>query len=157
MTATFTPRTQASISCQYHGHNLHLFFPSKIDITRWLMQRPQAQRTYPGAYASAREKKQNNDDRISEICAPKNNNAPLTNKRRYLSANMSVFLCEFKAAVHLNNTGVSLLKRRCYRQAMATLSDAIAILKAVSARIKMTNYCRPQSFKENIFRKLKTN
>jgi hypothetical protein len=45
------------------------------------------------------------------------------------------YLYEFKAAVHLNNTGVSLLQRRCYRQAMKTLSDALSIMKAVSSRL----------------------
>jgi hypothetical protein len=43
-------------------------------------------------------------------------------------------LYEFKAAVHLNNTGVALLQRRCYSQAIETLRDAVAIMKIVCAR-----------------------
>jgi hypothetical protein len=41
-------------------------------------------------------------------------------------------LYQFKAAVYLNNTGVSLLQRRCYRQAVETFRDAIIVIKAPS-------------------------
>jgi hypothetical protein len=52
---------------------------------------------------------------------------------------MTTYLYDFKAAVHLNNTGVSLLQRRCYRQAMNTLSDALSIMKAVSSRLEASS------------------
>lgn len=41
---------------------------------------------------------------------------------------------ELKAVIHLNNSGVSLLKKRCYRQGMATLADAVSIMKVASGR-----------------------
>jgi hypothetical protein len=42
-------------------------------------------------------------------------------------------LDEFKAAVQLNNTAVSLLERRCYRQAVSTLCDAISIIGSTTS------------------------
>jgi len=48
------------------------------------------------------------------------------------NASLTPFLYGFRAVVHLNNVGVSLLQRRCYRQAMLTFGDAIAIMKALS-------------------------
>lgn len=35
---------------------------------------------------------------------------------------------EYRAAVHLNNTGVLLLDKRCYRLAMATFYDSITVM-----------------------------
>jgi hypothetical protein len=35
----------------------------------------------------------------------------------------------YRSAVALNNIGVSLLEKRCYQQAMATLKDAVTVLK----------------------------
>jgi hypothetical protein len=42
---------------------------------------------------------------------------------------------EHRAAISLNNTGVALLQRRCYRQGFATLNDAVAAMSSVSRRI----------------------
>lgn len=50
-------------------------------------------------------------------------------------ASMAATQYEFRAAVRLNNTAVRLLEhRRCYRQAMMTLSDAFSVVKAISSR-----------------------
>jgi len=45
---------------------------------------------------------------------------------------MSSYLYHFKAAVHLNNTALTLMQKRCYRQAAETLIDAVAVLKEAS-------------------------
>lgn len=42
---------------------------------------------------------------------------------------MSSPFYEYRAVVYLNNTGVSLLQKRCYRQAMETFCDAISVTK----------------------------
>jgi hypothetical protein len=42
---------------------------------------------------------------------------------------------EHRAAISLNNTGVTLLQRRCYRQAIATLRDAVVAISSASRRI----------------------
>jgi hypothetical protein len=42
---------------------------------------------------------------------------------------------EHRAAISLNNTGVTLLQRRCYRQGIATLHDAVAAMSSASRRI----------------------
>jgi hypothetical protein len=52
---------------------------------------------------------------------------------------MSTYLYDFKAAFYLNNAGVSLLERRCYRQALKTLSDALSIMKAASSRLDVSS------------------
>jgi len=41
---------------------------------------------------------------------------------------------DFKAAVHLNNVGVTLLQRQCYRQAVEILNDSILVMKMASRR-----------------------
>jgi len=44
------------------------------------------------------------------------------------------YLYYFKAAVHLNNTAITLLQKRCYRQAAETLIDAVAVMKDASSQ-----------------------
>jgi hypothetical protein len=43
---------------------------------------------------------------------------------------------EHRAAISLNNTGVALLERRCYRQGLRTLSNAVAVMNAAFRRIE---------------------
>jgi hypothetical protein len=38
---------------------------------------------------------------------------------------------DFKAVAHLNNTGVCLIQRQCYHQAIETFNDAISIVKVM--------------------------
>jgi hypothetical protein len=47
---------------------------------------------------------------------------------------MPTHLYELRAADHLNNTGVSLLQRSCYRQAVLTFADAMSLIKIASSR-----------------------
>jgi hypothetical protein len=42
---------------------------------------------------------------------------------------------EHRAAISLNNTGVTLLQRRCHRQGIATLRDAVVAMSSASRRI----------------------
>jgi hypothetical protein len=42
---------------------------------------------------------------------------------------------DYNAAIALNNIGVDLLERRCYKQAAITLLDAISVMKAVMRRL----------------------
>jgi hypothetical protein len=48
---------------------------------------------------------------------------------------------EHRAAISLNNTGVILLQRRCYRQGIATLHDAVVAMKSASRRINQREDC----------------
>jgi hypothetical protein len=48
---------------------------------------------------------------------------------------------EHRAAISLNNTGVTLLQRRCYRQGIATLHDAVAAMSSASRRINQREHC----------------
>jgi hypothetical protein len=45
-------------------------------------------------------------------------------------------ILEHRAAISLNNTGVTLLQRRCYQQGFRTLRDAVGAMSAASHRIQ---------------------
>lgn len=51
---------------------------------------------------------------------------------------MTECLNEIKAAIHLNNVGVTLLQRFHYRQAVMTLNDAVEVIKYVSLKDEQT-------------------
>jgi hypothetical protein len=48
---------------------------------------------------------------------------------------------DHRAAISLNNTGVTLLQRRCYRQGIATLLDAVVAMSSASRRINQREDC----------------
>lgn len=61
---------------------------------------------------------------------------------------------EFQAAVYLNNTGVSLLTKRCYQQAMETFCDAISVIKEATPQIGQEQSILQTSMQEKILHKL---
>lgn len=68
---------------------------------------------------------------------------------------MSSSIYEYRAAIHLNNTGVSLLEKRCYRQAMTTFCDAITVMKeTVLQGERKACVFDPTPMRENIEQKL---
>jgi len=57
----------------------------------------------------------------------------------------------FKAAVYLNNLGVSLMRRGCFRPAMKTFTEAIAVAKlcSCSKHIEIGQLAHPTSFERH--------
>jgi hypothetical protein len=53
-----------------------------------------------------------------------------------LTPTAMTMILEHRAAISLNNTGVTLLQRRCYQQGFRTLRDAIGAMSAASHRIQ---------------------
>ena len=75
-------------------------------------------------------------------------------KKQKNPGTMSSLIYVYRSSVYLNNAAVFLLERRCYRQAMETLCDAMSVMKDTVLLVEQKRILDPIASQKDIAHKL---